>query len=146
TPTSSQGVAGAGNLVLTSGNGRVRTNTTYMPTLNWRHDGPVWKADGGVGRAYGTNVFRSFDKGLVLTATSRRANVTIDFDQLTDTRPGLINVIDNATRQPVDPFRIDTYALNTITDNPRRSEDVNFTAYANVRRDFPWRVPVTLKS
>jgi hypothetical protein len=24
-----------------------------MPTFNWRHDGPVWKFDGGVYRAYG---------------------------------------------------------------------------------------------
>ena len=146
TPTFSQGVAGAGNIVLTSGNGRVRTNTTYMPTFTWRHEGPVWKMESGISRAYGTNLFRSFDKGLVLTAVARRTNVTINFDQITDTRPGVITVIDNATRQPVDPFRIDSYAMTTVTDNPRRSEDINLTAYANVRRDFTWRVPVSLKT
>ncbi len=145
TPTFAQGVAGAGNLVNTSGNGRVRENRTYMPTFNWRHDGPTWKFDGGVGRAYGKDNIRSTDQGQFLTVVSRRAGVTIGFDQIIDTRPGVITVVDNATRAAVDPFRLDSYSLTTVTDNPQRSTDVNFSSFVNARRDFLWSVPVTVR-
>jgi TonB-dependent receptor len=146
TPFFAQGVNGAGNIVATSGNGRVRENRTYMPTLNWRHDGPVWRAEAGVGRAYGTNAYRDTDQGQLLSVVSRRAGVTIGFDQATDTRPGIITVVDNTTRAPVDPFRLDSYSLTTVTSNPRRGSDVNFTSFAHLRRDFLWRVPVTVKT
>lgn len=145
-PTSVQGVAGAGNIVTTSGNGRVRENRTYMPTFNWRHDGPVWKFDAGTGRAYGKNAIRSTDKGQLLGITSRRSGLTIGFDNIIDTRPGTITVVDNATRAAVDPFKLSSYALTTVTDNPQRSSDVNFSAFANARRDFHGAVPVTVRS
>ena len=51
----------------------------------------------------------------------------------------------NVTRLPVDPLRLDSYALNTVASNPRFASDVNVTATANARRDFLWRVPVTLR-
>ena len=82
-----QGVVGAGNIQITSGNGRVRENRTYMPTFNWRHDGPVWKFDGGVGRAYGTDNIRSSDQGFWQVVAARRTGVTVGFDQIIDTRP-----------------------------------------------------------
>ncbi len=146
TPTSVQGVAGAGNIQLTSGNGRVRENRTYMPTFNWRHDGPGWKFDGGVGRAYGTDRIRSSDKGLWQAVVARRTGVTVSFDQVMDTRPGVITVIDNATRQPVDPYQIDNYSLISVSETPRRGADINFSAFLNGRRDFYWKFPFTLRS
>src|SRR5204863_2848407 len=91
------------------------------------------------------NVYRDTDQGQFLTVVSRRTGVTIGFNDITYLRPGVITVVDNATRAPVDPFHIDSYALNTVTSNPRRGSDVNFTAYGNLRHDFLWRVPVTLK-
>ena len=145
TPTSVQGVAGAGNIQLTSGNGRVRANRTYMPTFNWRHDGPVWKLDGGVGRAYGTDRIRSSDLGLWQAVTARRTGVTVSFDQIIDTRPGVITVIDNATRQPVDPYRLANYSLISVSETPRRGADVNFSAFLNARRDFVWKIPFTIR-
>jgi iron complex outermembrane receptor protein len=146
TPTSVQGVAGAGNIQITSGNGRVRENRTYMPTFNWRHDGPVWKFDGGVGRAYGKDNIRSSDKGLWQAVVARRTGVTVAFDQIIDTRPGIISVIDNATRAPIDPYQIDNYSLISVAETPRRGVDVNFSAFLNARRDFFWKFPLTLRS
>ncbi len=146
TPTAVQGVAGAGNIVATSGNGRVRENRTRLPTLNWRHDGPIWKLDAGVARAEGTNAIRSTDKGMLLTAAARRTGVTVGFDQISDTRPGVITIVDNTTRQPVDPYRLDSYSLATVTENPQRGFDDNLSAFANARRDFHGRVPFTLRT
>ena len=146
TPTSVQGVAGAGNIQITSGNGRVRENRTYMPTFNWRHDGPVWKFDGGVGRAYGKNAIRSMDKGMFLTLVGRRSNVTINFDEIIDTRPGVITVLDGTTRAPVDPYRVDTYSFISAAENPQIASDINFSSFVNARRDFHAAVPVTLRA
>ena len=145
-PTSAQGVAGAGTLVLTSGNGRVRANRTYLPTFTWRHDGPVWKFDSAIGRGYGTNAYRDTDKGQLLSVATRRTNVTIGFEGTGALRPDTITVVDPTTGARVDPFRLDSYALNTIASNPRFASDINFTATANARREFLWRVPVTLRS
>lgn len=145
TPTFVQGVAGAGNLVATSGNGRVRENRIRMPTLNWRHDGPVWRLDAGLGRAEGTDAIRSMDKGLFQAIVTRRTGLTIGFDQIHADRPGSITVVDNATRAPVDPYTLDTYSLISVAETPLRSSDLNVSAFGNIRRDFHWRVPVTLR-
>jgi len=146
TTNSVQGVAGAGNIQITSGNGRVRENRTFMPTFNWRHDGPVWKFDGGVGRAFGTDRIRSTDKGLWQNVIARRTGVTVAFDQIIDTRPGVITVTDNATGAPVDPYQIENYSLISVAETPRSGDDVNFSAFLNGRRDFFWKFPFTLRS
>ncbi len=146
TPTFVQGVAGAGNIQVTSGNGRVRENRTFMPTFNWRHDGPVWKFDGGVGRAFGTDRIRSSDKGLWQAVVARRTGVTVAFDQIIDTRPGVITVTDAATGEAVDPYKLDNYSLISVAETPRQGDDVNFSAFLNGRRDFSWKVPVTVRS
>jgi len=146
TTTSVQGVTGAGNIQITSGNGRVRENRTYLPTLNWRHDGPVWKFDGGVGRAYGKNAIRSLDKGMFLTVIGRRSNVTVNFDEIIDTRPGVITVLDGVTRAPVDPYRADSYSFISAAENPQQASDINFSSFLNARRDFLTAVPFTLRA
>ena len=145
-PTFTQGVAGAGNIIITAANGGVRYFRSQMPTFSWRHEGPIWKMDAGAGRAHGLGGFRSADKGMFLSVEARRNAVTVNFDQVGAMRPGVITVVDAATGASVDPYRLDSYPLTTVTDNPRRNEDVNFTAFWNVRRDFTWVVPVSLKS
>ncbi|MBL9187696.1 MAG: TonB-dependent receptor [Opitutaceae bacterium] len=145
-PTSVQGVAGVGQLTLNNGNNRVRENRTYLPTFTWRHDGPLWKLDFATGRAYGKNAIRDMDKERFLGVQSRRTGVTIGFADTGYLRPGVITVVDNATGRPVDPYRLENYALNTLTSTPQRASDINFTATANARRDFYWAVPVTLRT
>ena len=145
-PTSVQGVAGAGQLTLNNGGNRVRENRTYLPTLTWRHDGPLWKLDFATGRAYGKNAIRDMDKERFLAVQSRRTGVTIGFADTGFIRPGIITVTDNATGRPLDPYRLENYALNTLTSTPQRASDINFTATANARRDFLWAVPVTLRT
>ena len=141
-----QGVAGVGQLTLNNGNNRVRENRTYLPTFTWRHEGPLWKFDFATGRAYGKNAIRDMDKERFLSVSSRRTGVTIGFADIGLLRPGTITVTDHATGQPLDPYRLENYALNTLTSTPQRASDINFTATANARRDFFWRVPVTLRT
>ena len=145
-PTSAQGVAGAGQLVATSATGRLRETKTHMHVLNWRHDGSIWKLDAGMGRAFTQDALRSSDKGLFESIIARRTNMTIGFDQVTDERPGTISVIDNVTKAVVNPYVLDDYSLVSVAETPLRSSDINFTAFANARREFDWSVPVILRA
>src|SRR5690606_28122385 len=47
---------------------------------------------------------------------------------------------------PVDPHRLDSYSLISVAETPNRGSDVNLSAFGNVRRDFQWFVPVSLRS
>ncbi|MBI5767912.1 MAG: TonB-dependent receptor [Verrucomicrobia bacterium] len=125
---------------------RDRYNRTYMPSLTWRHDGPVWKADAGFAYSKSTNANRDIDKGGFNATTGFRRNVTIVFDQVQEIRPGTITVIDIATGRVIDPFAIDGKTFNTATAAQNDTDDQQRTAYANLARDFFGRVPVKLKA
>ena len=136
---------GAGN-VTTLNNAINRTNRTTMPTFTWRHTGPVWKAEGGLGFSRSTNSDRDIDFGFFNNMTAVRSNLTIAFDDIFYLRPGRITVADGVTGAPLDPYRLDTKTVANTTSNPRDSSDRRQTAYVNAARDFTWRVPFTLKA
>jgi iron complex outermembrane receptor protein len=62
TTTSTQGATGAGTLV-SNHQERNRFNRTYMPTFVWRHDGPIYKADVGIGLSQQSDYNRDTDQG-----------------------------------------------------------------------------------
>jgi TonB-dependent receptor len=138
------GDVGAGDLTLTS-NGNVRRNWSYTPTFVWRHDGPVWKSEAGLGHSRARNRTTNLQDGFMQLTTSRRTGLTIAFDDNFYLRPGRITVTDGATGATVNPFKLSTYALATTRGAEASTDDTKRTAYANLRRDFTWRVPVTLK-
>ena len=65
---------------------RDRHNRTHTPTLVWRHQGPTWKGDLGLGYSTSTNRNRDIDKGLFFSTTGFRRNLTIAFDGMQDVR------------------------------------------------------------
>ena len=144
-PAFTRGNAGAGEIRLSNG-GNHRYSRTYMPTLSWRHDGPVWKMEAGLGSSHAQNEFRSLDKGRFGSTLARRTGVTVAFADNFYLRPNTITVADGATGTPVDPFNIASYALSTAAASPQLSRNVQRTAFANVRRDFDLRFPLTLKA
>ena len=145
TPTSTRGAPGQGQIEMRNdADGKV--GTTWMPTLVWRHDGPVWKSEVGAGHSHSTNVFSDIDKGYFAIATARRTGVTVSFDDIFYLRPRRITVTD-LNGAPVDAGRLDNYSLISATSNQRPSSDLKRSAYGNLRRDFMVRdVPVTLKA
>lgn len=145
-PTSARGFAGAGSLTITTENGTDRINRTYTPTLTWRHEGPVWKAEAGAAMSYATNHVRGVDKGFFNLLTAQRTGVTVSFDEVNYLRPGRITVSDGTTGAPVDPYNLGTYVLSSVTAQRRNPIDEQNTGYANVRRDFFGPVPLTLKA
>ncbi len=145
TTTSTQGAVGAGTLI-TGHTERNRFNRTYMPTFVWRHDGPVWKGDLGLGLSQQSDYNRDTDQGYFRLVNAQRTGVTIAFDDLFYLRPRQITVKDGTTGAPVDPYALSTYALQSGTRQADRTYDRQRTAYGNLRRDFYTAIPFTLKT
>jgi TonB-dependent receptor len=139
------GFAGAGEVRLSNG-GNHRYSRTFMPTLTYRHDGPIWRAEAGVGTSHAQNRFRNIDKDRFASTLARRTDVTVSFDDIFYLRPNTISVTDGATGAPVDPYDIHSYALSTAGGSPQTSRNIQNTAFANLRRDLDWRFPLALKA
>ncbi|MDO8539304.1 MAG: TonB-dependent receptor plug domain-containing protein [Opitutaceae bacterium] len=142
-PSHTHGAAGAGE-VRVNNNGNHRYSRTFMPTLTYRYNGPVWKAEAGVGTSHARNRNRNIDKDRFGTALARRTGVTVSFDDNFYLRPRVITVTD-ASGLPVDPYDIDTYALSTAGGSGLRTTNVQNTFFANLRRDLDWKWPFMLK-
>ena len=144
TPFSTRGDPGQGTLQL--GNVyRDRTNSTATPSLVWRHDGPVWKTEAGVGLSLARNTFRAIDKGYFSNSTAQRTGVTLAFADIFYLRPNTITVTD-AAGAPLDPYNINNYAVTQATSNPVTNYATQKGAYANVKREFFGAAPLTIKA
>ena len=144
-PTFTRGLAG-GALTMTA-QGRWRGGDTHMPTLTYRHNGPVWSAEAGVGYSRSTNYLRDSDRGYFGSVTARRTNVAIAFDGISAPGPGTVSVKDGTSGAVVDPFQLSSYVLTAAGNpNPRDSIDAKKTAYLKAARSFElFGVPVKVK-
>jgi len=144
TPFSVRSNPGQGNLQL--GNTyRDRRNSTATPSLVWRHDGPIWKMEAGVGLSLARNTFRAVDKGYFSNSTAQRSGVTIAFADIFYLRPNTITVTDTAGA-PVNPYDINNYAVTQGTSNPVTNRATQKGANASIARDFAGALPLTLKA
>ena len=146
-PTFTRGFAGAGEIQIAS-NAREHSGSTVSPSLTYRHNGPVWKAEAGAGYSYATLKYNDLSEGFLRgDLTARRTGVTVSFDDVTFFGPGRIIVTDGTTGEPVDPYSLNSYAFagGPISDY-RDIFDLKRSAYANLRRDLTaGAIPVTLK-
>jgi iron complex outermembrane receptor protein len=142
-PSHTHGAAGAGEVRLNN-NGNHRYSRTFMPSLSYRFNGRIWKAEAGAGTSHARNRNRNIDKDRFGTALARRTGVTVSFDDNFYLRPRVITVTD-ASGAPVDPYDIDTYALSTAGGSGLRTTNVQNTFFANLRRDLDWKLPLMLK-
>ena len=142
---------GQGQLGITS-DGPERTTTSLTPTLTYRHDGPIWKAEAGLG--YSRSRARQYDlsRGYFNAASAQRTGVTINFDNVGYEKPTTITVTDPTTGAAVDPFNLNSYAITTLNGGEGgegiaiATLDTQRTAYANIARSFDWSVPVRFKA
>lgn len=139
-----RGVAGAGNVAMTH-NERNRFNSTYMPSIVWKHRGPIWQAD--LGAAFSSAKDRNYDtnKGYFRAVNATRRGLTVSFDDVTYLRPGKITVKD-AAGNDVNPYLISNYALTSATSQQNTTLDTQKTAYGSISRELPTTIPVTLKA
>jgi iron complex outermembrane receptor protein len=153
---------GAGTLTLSSANDRDRRNASFTPSIVYRHDGPIWKAEAGVGSSFSKSEIYQMGKGQFGGTVATRPNVSISFDDIFYLRPGTVTVTDGTTGAPVDPYNLSSYTLQSASGNmygantvlgvgpgegiANKTTDVQRNAYVNVKRDFQWSVPVTIKT
>ena len=154
------GTPGAGTLTLANVNDRDRRNTNFSPSIIYRHDGPIWKAEAGAGWSLSTSEIRDQGKGFFNSVTATRTGVTINFDDIFYLRPRSIRVAD-ATGAAIDPYRLAGYTIISGGGNrygadtvlgvgpgegiANQTKDTQRNAYANVKREFRGKVPLTMK-
>ena len=145
-PTYTHGAAGQGSLTVNT-EVRDRSTTTFMPTLTYRHDGPIWKLDAGLGYSHSRDHTQSTDRGFFALSSARRTGVTLAFDDVTAHRPGRLTITEGTTGVPVDPFNISTYTLATVQPPAPYNIDAKRSVQANARRDLNLRgFPLGLKA
>ncbi|MES2697519.1 MAG: hypothetical protein V4773_28900 [Verrucomicrobiota bacterium] len=143
--TIGSGGTGSGEIRISTGS-RSKRGTTYMPTLRYYHDGPIWKAEAGAGLSHATNHYTDIARGYFNATQIRRSNVQIAFRDIFFLRPRVIEVTDGVTGAPVDPFRLDSYNINTANSDARETSDMQRSAFTNLRRDFTIaKLPASLK-
>ncbi len=133
-------------MIRLNNNERFREGSSLTPTLTYRHNGPTWKAEAGLGYSEADTDFHDMSKGFFSSSTAQRNNVNIVFEDISYYRPNRIAVTDAATGAPIDPTALGNYSLVNAGSVASRSIDVQRTAYANVARDLHWKIPVTLKT
>ena len=145
-PTFTHGATGQGNLQMTT-SGYNRINSTYMSTLVWRHNGPIWQVDGGLSVSHAYNLTADTSNGLFQATTVQRTGVTVNFDDSRYLRVGSVTVADGTTGTPMDPFgNLGAYALSSATAGQPRTTDLQRSANLNVKRTFGTNFPLTLKA
>lgn len=134
------------------GTGEIRLNNFaqkaggyyYMPNFTYRHTGPVWKWDAGLGMSRALRILKDMERGYFNNVQARRQGVTVSFADIFYLRPGKITVTDG-TGAAVDPYTLSNYSLNSATGNGMDAWDLQQNAFGSLRRDFYGRVPFTLK-
>jgi iron complex outermembrane recepter protein len=153
--------AGGGTVTLATANDRDRRNQNLTPSLTYHHDGPIWKAEAGIGTSMSESKIYQMGKGQFGGTVTNRTNAQISFDDIFYLRPGRITVTDGLTGAPIDPYSLATYTVTQGTGNMYSANnvlgagpgeglasytaDIQRNAYANVKRDFQWGLPFTLK-
>jgi len=121
--------------------------TTTTPTLTWRHNGPVWKMDAGVGFSRQSLHTRNGDKGFFGATQATRQGVTVGFR---DISPLALNrstiTVTDAAGQPVDPYNLSNYSLQSASIASRDAADTKRSIGGSIRRDFTVkRTPISIK-
>lgn len=144
--TFAQSAAGAASSVLTT-NARRKTDRTSHSSLKYRHNGLVWKLDGGGFFSRSTNTYRDVDFGFFSTAQTRLRAITLRYDDINTVRKGPGSyVATTAAGAPVDLFALDQYLLQTGESNQLSSLDALVGAHLNARRSLDLRIPVQFRA
>ena len=142
--THTQGATGQGLIRMDRLYG-YRRDATWLDTLNYWHDGKVWKIEAGLG--FSTS--ESFQSNQTDTDTAnsvvRRQNVTVRFDDVQAFVPRA-TITDGATGALIDPTLLSNYTFVTSFRPGNHNYGVNRRAFGSIRRDLDFRVPLTVRA
>jgi TonB-dependent receptor len=116
---------------------RRKTNTTYMPTLTWRHTGPQWKMNAGIAYSHATSHYNDTPYGFFYSANADRGNVKIIFDDIHYDGPRSISVtVLDGDNRAINPYALDDLNLTTVYARGHDSYDEIANGYFDIRRDL----------
>ena len=151
-PTFTRGFAGAGSLTLANAD-RDQDSVSLSLSTVYRHQGPIWKAEAGLGDSRATSIVSNLSRGYYGGVNAQRAGVTVAFEDIDRLRPGRILVSDGTTGAAVDPYSLASYSITSGSGNSRfgqrfddESHDLKRNAYLNLARDFNGVLPLALKA
>lgn len=151
-PTFTRGFAGAGALTLANAD-RDQDSANLSLSTVYRHSGPVWKAEAGLGDSRAKSIVGNLSRGYFGGVNAQRAGVTVAFEDIGRLRPGRILVSDGTTGAAVDPYSLSSYTITSGSGNSQfgrrfddESRDLKRNAYVNLARDFNGAVPLALKA
>ena len=134
-PTFTRGATGRGALT-NRGTNQLANQITDTTNLNYRFDDGRWRVETGVSRSASEMKRRYGDAGFFYTADATNRNpLRISFSDITEDKPGRIEVFDNAN-QPVDWREIANFRGTTATAVTARNVNEIHHGYVNARRRF----------
>lgn len=143
-PDFTQGAAGAGFAQIIY-DARQKDGTTYMPSLRYRHNGPVWQWQVNTAFSRASNHYRNLAKGYFQTNNAYYRNLTLRFEQMNFDHPGVVQARDAAGRE-VDPYNLSNYSLEGLQGSNIDGVDIVRSLSAHAKRDFALRVPLSVKT
>ena len=152
------GALGKGAVTLGGTSFRHKYGYTYATDTTWKHNGPVWKIDGGLAFSHATNHYHdeqdSHFNGVTLTlrgnpALPAASSPTVNFAGIANgsyLMPTSIVVKDTAGANVIDLSNPANYNVTNVNFNPADSADVFKTAKINAKRDLGLSFPISIKA
>lgn len=143
--TYAQSAPGAASAVLDT-DGRRKTDRTWHSSAKYRHNGLVWKIDGGAYFSRSTNTYRDIDFGFFASTLARVRTITMRYDDINTVRQGPGTVTATTTAgAPVDLYSLDSYTLASADSNQRTSQDAFVGGNVRAQREFNLAIPLSLR-
>jgi TonB-dependent receptor len=148
---------GNAGLLNSASNFRHKFGSTWLVNLAYRHNGPVWKIDAGLGTSQATNHYRDMDDGYFNTVNAGVRNVTVTFSDINSVRPGQITATKGGVA--INPFDLSENYTMQITPASQNGNgyagsasthqgnafDKTGEAYVNAHRLFTGKIPIRLQ-
>ncbi len=140
-----QGANGTGSVQILY-DAREKAGTTYVPSFRYKHNGPVWEWQVNGAFSHSTNYYRNLDKGYFNMNNAFFRNVTVRFEQMNFDHPDVVSVRNATNTADVDPYKLSNYKLETVSANRIDGYDTVRSVSAFGKREFNFRVPITIKA
>jgi TonB-dependent receptor len=152
------GALGRGSVVLGGTSFRHKFGYTYATDTTYKHNGPIWKIDGGLAFSHATNHYHdgqdSHFNGVTLTlrgtpSSPAASSPTVNFAGIAAgsyLMPTSITAYDTAGVNKIDLSNASNYNISNVNFNPAASADVFKTARINAKRDLGLSFPATFKT
>ncbi len=150
------GAPGKGSVVLGGTSFRRKYGFTYATDTTYKHNGPVWQIDGGLGFSHASNHYHDEQNGFINPTLTLRGNPsspaasspTVIYNGIragSYLMPTKITVLNTAGILPVDISDLSNYNITSASFAPLDSADVFKTARLNAKRDLGLSVPISIK-